>query len=83
MEQFHIFFYSLFIMYSEYLCMLAIVYNSNLCIARQSQTGMETRTIEIALKVLGALTMHMQISMCAYLISTCGIRKMCHFYQNG
>ena len=23
----------------------------------------------------------MQISMCAYLISTCGIRRMCHFSQ--
>ena len=25
----------------------------------------------------------MQMSTCAYLISTCGIRRVCHFSQNG
>ena len=34
-------------------------------------------------KVPGTLARFMQISTCAYLISTCGIRRACHFSQNG
>ena len=36
-----------------------------------------------ALKCQEPLPALMQMSTCAYLISTCGIRRACHFSQNG